>query len=115
MKADTYIVLKEKISELNKLNDEINLIEWNKDDGPKFTSVEEMKEFESKVISGKLDYIFDEEITNELKLRKNYNDDELIIIIENARNVLKVKYNVEVIKLNQICYKQGKELKNENH
>jgi hypothetical protein len=33
MKADTYIVLKEKISELNKLNDEINLIEWNKDDG----------------------------------------------------------------------------------
>ena len=64
MKADTYIVLKEKISELNKLNDEINLIEWNKDDGPKFTSVEEMKEFESKVISGKLDYIFDEEITN---------------------------------------------------
>lgn len=115
MKADTYIVLKEKISELNKLNDEINLIEWNKDDEPKFTSVEEMKEFESKVISGKLDYIFDEEITNELKLRKNYNDDELIIIIENARNVLKVKYNVEVIKLNQICYKQGKKLKNENH
>ena len=43
MKADTYIVLKEKISELNKLNDEINLIEWNKDDEPKFTSVEEMK------------------------------------------------------------------------
>lgn len=64
MKADTYIVLKEKISELNKLNDKINLIEWNKDDGPKFTSVEEMKEFENKVINGELDYIFDEEITN---------------------------------------------------
>jgi len=64
MKADTYIVLKEKISELNKLNDEINLIKWNKDDGPKFTSVEEMKEFESKVISGELDYIFDDDIAN---------------------------------------------------
>ncbi len=56
-----------------------------------------------------------DDLINELKLRKNYNDDELIIIIENARNVLKVKYNVEVIKLNPICYKQGKELKNENH
>ena len=115
MKSESFKLLKSKINILNDLNDKINLIEWNKDDGPKFESVEEMKEFESKVISGKLDYIFDEEITNELKLRKNYNDDELIIIIENARNVLKVKYNVEVIKLNQICYKQGKELKNENH
>lgn len=64
MKADTYIVLKEKISELNKLNDEINLIEWNKDDGPKFTSVEEMKKFESKVINGELDYIFDDDVAN---------------------------------------------------
>lgn len=62
MKTNAYNVLKEKISELNKLNDEINLIEWNKDDGPKFTSVEEMKEFENKVVNGELDYIFENDV-----------------------------------------------------
>lgn len=61
MKTNTYNELREKLSELNKINDEINLLEWNKDDGPKFESVDEMKEFERKVISGELDYIFNEE------------------------------------------------------
>lgn len=58
MKTSTYNELKGKISELNKINDEINLIEWNNDEGPKFSSVEEMKEFESTIIDGRLDYIF---------------------------------------------------------
>lgn len=56
-----------------------------------------------------------DDLFNELKLRKNYKDDELINMTENARNVLKAKYNIEVIKLNPICYKQRKDLKNENH
>lgn len=51
---------------------------------------------------------------NDVYVRIN-KDDELIIMTENARNVLKAKYNIEVIKLNSICYKQGKNLKNENH
>lgn len=56
-----------------------------------------------------------DDLFNELKLRKNYKDDELVIMTENARNVLKAKYNIEVIKLSPICYKKGKDLKNENH
>ena len=50
MKSESFKLLKSKINILNDLNDKINLIEWNKDDGPKFESVEEMKEFEEKVI-----------------------------------------------------------------
>lgn len=52
MKSESFKLLKSKINILNDLNDKINLIEWNKDDGPKFESVEEMKEFEKKVING---------------------------------------------------------------
>lgn len=62
MKANNYNVLKIKIEELNKLHDEINLIEWNKEDGPKFSSVEEMKEFENRIINGDLDYILGESV-----------------------------------------------------
>jgi len=62
MKANNYEILKTKIEELNNLNDEINLIEWNKEDGPRFSSVEEMKEFENRIINGELDYILDESI-----------------------------------------------------
>ena len=62
MKANNYEILKTKIEELNNLNDEINLIEWNKEDGPHFSSVEEMKEFENRIINGELDYILGESI-----------------------------------------------------
>ena len=37
MKTNDYIYLKSKVNELNRINDEISLIEWNKDDGPKFS------------------------------------------------------------------------------
>ena len=57
MKTNTYIYLKSKVNELNRINDEISLIEWNKDDGPKFNSVEEMKEFISKVNKNEFDYL----------------------------------------------------------
>ena len=53
-------ILKSKINILNDLNDKINLIEWNKDDGPKFESVEEMKEFEKKVINGDFEFVLDD-------------------------------------------------------
>lgn len=60
MKTDIYNTLKNKVEELNNLNDEISLIEWNKDDGPKFESVKEMKDFENKVLNGGFDYLLDD-------------------------------------------------------
>ena len=63
MGNNIYADIKSKLLELNRINDEVSLLEWNKDDGPKFDSVDEMKEFERKVINGELDYIFNEEKT----------------------------------------------------
>lgn len=60
MKSESFKLLKSKINILNDLNDKINLIEWNKDDGPKFESVEEMKEFEKKVINGNFEFVLDD-------------------------------------------------------
>ena len=60
MKSESFKLLKSKINILNDLNDKINLIEWNKDDGPKFESVEEMKEFEKKVINGDFEFVLDD-------------------------------------------------------
>ena len=60
MKSENFKILKNKINILNDLNDKINLIEWNKDDGPKFESVEEMKEFEKKVINGDFEFVLDD-------------------------------------------------------
>lgn len=60
MKTDIYNTLKSKVEELNNLNDEISLIEWNKDDGPKFESVKEMKDFEKTVLNGGFDYLLDD-------------------------------------------------------
>lgn len=57
MKTNAYIYLKSKVNELNRINDEISLIEWNKDDGPKFSSVEEMKDFIAKVNNDEFDYL----------------------------------------------------------
>lgn len=57
MRTNMYNDIKNKVSELNKINDEVNLLEWNNDDGPKFDSVEEMKEFENRVLNGDLDYL----------------------------------------------------------
>ena len=62
MKSESFKLLKSKINILNDLNDKINLIEWNKDDGPKFESVEEMKEFEKKVINGDFEFVLDDNI-----------------------------------------------------
>lgn len=60
MKSESFKLLKSKINILNDLNDKINLIEWNKDDGPKFESVKEMKEFEEKVINGDFEFVLDD-------------------------------------------------------
>lgn len=67
---NTYNKIKENISELNKIQDEINLLEWNTDDEFKcanFNSVEEMKEFEEKVLNGEFDFIFSDEDINNIK------------------------------------------------
>lgn len=107
MKTNIYNELKGKISELNKINDEINLIEWNKDDGPKFTSVEEMKEFENKVNNGELDYIFDEETTNTkgemLKTEEITKDDYLFYIYTYKRKNEFITYlTIKDLKSNEI-------------
>lgn len=57
MKTEIYKKLKSKVLEMNNINDEVNLLEWNQEDGPKFDSVEEMKEFEKLVVNGGLDYL----------------------------------------------------------
>lgn len=61
MKTDIYTDIKNKVLELNRINDEVSLFEWNKDDGPKFDSVEEMKEFEERVLNGDLDYLVNDD------------------------------------------------------
>ena len=64
MIKETYNKLKENILEMNKIQDEINLIEWNTDDEFKcanFDSVEEMKEFERQVLDGEFDFLFTDE------------------------------------------------------
>lgn len=71
MKTDIYKKLKEKVLEMNTINDEISLIEWNKDDGPKFDSVEEMKEFENRIINGGFDYLLDD--TDEIDTENSNN------------------------------------------
>ena len=67
MKTSTYNDLKIKVNEMNKINDEISLIEWNNDDGPKFESVDEMKEFYRKLENNEFDYLFgiDEDISQQ--------------------------------------------------
>ena len=74
MKED-YSILKDKVSEMNKLQDEISFINWNKDDGYKFSSVEEMKEFNEKMENGDFDYLFtgsDEIKVPTIKIIENY-------------------------------------------
>lgn len=56
-----YLELKEVVSQMNRLNDEISLINWNREDGPKFSSVEEMKEFILNIENNNFDFLFDED------------------------------------------------------
>ena len=75
MIKETYNKLKERISEMNRIQDEINLIEWNTDDEFKcanFDSVEEMKEFERQVLDGEFDFLFDEEYIEYAKKDINF-------------------------------------------
>ena len=75
MKED-YSILKDKVSEMNKLQDEISFINWNKDDGYKFSSVEEMKEFNEKMENGDFDYLFTNNDDNDMleNLCRNQNE-----------------------------------------
>ena len=74
MKIDTFNKIKENISEMNKIQDEINLIEWNTDDEFKcanFNSIEEMKEFERQVLDGEFDFVFSTEDINNINSSGN--------------------------------------------
>ena len=55
-----YSMLKEKVMEMNNLNDEFSLIKCNNDDGPKFSSVKEMKDFIEKVENDDFNYFFED-------------------------------------------------------
>ena len=66
MKNEQYIKLRDQVSEMNKINDEISLINWNREDGPKFSSVEDMKDFEKKLKNNEFDYFFDKENNNSI-------------------------------------------------
>ena len=71
---NTYNKLKENILEMNRIQDEIDLIEWNTDDEFKcanFDSVEEMKEFKNQVLEGKYDFIFTDEYKDYAKENAN--------------------------------------------
>lgn len=57
MNNKQYLKLCDQVSEMNRINDEISLIELNKDDGPKFSSVEEMKDFERRLKNNEFDYL----------------------------------------------------------
>lgn len=58
MRTD-YNTLKDKITILNDLNDKINFIEWNNEDGPKFSNVKEMKDFENEIEKGTFDFLLE--------------------------------------------------------
>lgn len=64
MKLENYKELKATVCEMNKTNDEIALIEWNHDDGPKFKNVQEMKEFYDRLKNNELDYLFSDDLNN---------------------------------------------------
>lgn len=56
-----------------------------------------------------------DDLTKELNMKKSYKENELEFMIESAKNVLRIKYNIEVINMYPLCYKKRKDLKNENH
>ena len=116
MKSDQYLTLKKNINEMNNINDEINFIEWNNEDGPKFDSVEEMKQFYEKVSNNEFDYFFagsDEEKIDlpENKIIESYEyfiDDYFFYIYTFQRDndyitYMSVKNIVENDVLNNLC------------
>lgn len=64
MKNEHYLKLRDRVSEMNKINDEISLIKWNNEDGPKFSSIEEMKEFENRLKNNEFDYLLGNDDSN---------------------------------------------------
>ncbi len=82
-----YSELKKLVSQMNRLNDEISFQKYNLDPGPKFESVEEMKEFILKV-DNDYNFIFDDNeefVTNEPKNifieSFNYSKDDIYFFI----------------------------------
>lgn len=80
MKNEQYLKLQKQVIEMNKINDEISLINWNREDGPKFSSIEEMKDFEKRLNNNEFDFLFNEE-DNTKEFNKN-------IIIESFTHTL---------------------------
>lgn len=120
-----YFTLKNKVLEINKLNDEISLIEWNKDDGPKFDTVEEMKDFGRKLENGDFDFLifgieeFDKENSN-YKIIESYTYTlenicfNVYILKKHNRYItyLALKSNEDENVLHNLCRKECDDRKN---
>lgn len=104
---------------MNKLNDELNFIEWNKEEGHKFDTLEEMKDFEIKLENGDFDFLFAKIEELDKKTLNNAILEYYISILENIYfyvyvlkkhdkyiTYLALKSNEDTDVLDKLCEKQ---------
>ncbi len=114
-----YSELKDLVSQMNKLNDEISFHKYNRDPGPKFESVEEMKEFILKV-DNSYDFLFDdkEDVVTYNPEKQfiesfNYSKDDIFFFIytfeKNDKYItyLSIKHLKEDDFINNLCGKEN--------
>lgn len=70
METKNFNIIKDKIKELNDIKDNIDLYEWNNTDDEykcaNFNSVDEMREFENRVLNGEFDFIFNNDFLDNI-------------------------------------------------
>lgn len=113
--------LKDLVTEMNDLNDQISFIKFNNDEGVKFDSVKEMKDFFLKVENGNLDYLFDDvDVKNQTQQKEfvesfNHTKNDIFFFIYTyERNDKYITYlsmknlNDDYI-INNLCGKENKD------
>lgn len=113
--------LKDLVTEMNNLNDQISFIKFNNDEGVKFDSVKEMKDFFLKVENGNLDYLFDDvDVKNQTQQKEfvesfNHTKNDIFFFIYTyERNDKYITYlsmknlNDDYI-INNLCGKENKD------
>lgn len=122
MKED-YSILKDKVFEMNKLQDEISFRNWNNEDGYKFSSIEEMKEFNKRLENGDLDYLFtgsDEIKVPTIKIIENYSHKfenmliNVFLVEKNEKYItfMNITNNEDNDMLENLCRNQNESQKN---
>lgn len=113
--------LKDLITEMNNLNDQINFIKFNNDEGIKFNSVEEMKDFFLNIENGNIDYLFDdvteENQTTQREFVESFNhtkNDIYFFIYTYEKNnkyitYLSMKHLSDDYIINNLCGKENKD------